>query len=453
MGAGELRQASEAGAAPRRIEATHARMVALALPMMLAHVTEPLLGVAATAVVGRLGDPALLGAVALGAVIFDFIFWGFGALRMGTAGQTAQAYGAGDDREAQTVLARALVVALVCGAGLVILQAPIAFAALKLAGASPAVTEATHSYFAVRIWAAPFALANFAILGAVIGRARTDIALVLQVAINAANIALALLFVLGLQKGVPGVALAAVLGEAFGVVLGLLMLLRIGARPWAADPRAVLHAGEMRRTLALNADIMIRTVALVFAFAFFTAQGARAGDATLAANAVLYNLFMVGAFFLDGFATAAEQLCGQALGSRDEAGFRRAVALALGWSLAAGAAVSAVLYLGGAAFIDLSTTSAEVRAEARAFLWLAALTPLAGAAAFAFDGVYIGATWSAAMRNLMLLALALYMAAFWLMRPSGNTGLWVALLIFLAARGLGQALAYPGLTRRAFASL
>jgi MATE family multidrug resistance protein len=176
--------------AARRVEATHRRMVTIAAPMMLSHVTEPLLGLAAAVVIGRLGDPAQLGAVALGAVIFDFLFWGFGALRMGTAGQTAQAFGAGDDREVETVLARALLVGLVAGLGLVVLQGVIALAALKLAGASPAVTEATRTYFLIRIWAAPFALANFAILGSVIGRARTDIALVLQVAINLANILL-----------------------------------------------------------------------------------------------------------------------------------------------------------------------------------------------------------------------------------------------------------------------
>ena len=451
MDAGEPPEQIRA-ASVRRIEATHLRMVAIAAPMMLAHITEPLLGVAATAVIGRLGDAALLGAVALGGVMFDFIFWSFGALRMGTAGMTAQAYGAGDDREVATVLARALLVAGVCGLGLVALQAAIAFVAFKLAGASPAVTAAATTYFQIRIWAAPFALANFAIMGAVIGRARTDVALVLQVAINATNIALSLLFVIGLGLGVAGVAWAAVIAEAAGVALGLALLVRMGSRPWRADLKAVLDGAAMRRTLAVNVDIMIRTVALVFAFAFFAAQGARAGDTTLAANAVLYNLFLVGAFFLDGFATAAEQMCGQALGGRDERGFRRAVTLAVGWSLAAGLAVSAVLFVGGGMFIDLTTTNAAVRAEARAFLMLAALTPLAGAVAFAFDGIYIGATWTAAMRNLMLLSLGLFLAVFFSLKLTGNLGLWLALLAFLAARGIGQAIAYPRLAKRAFAA-
>jgi MATE family multidrug resistance protein len=208
----------------------------------------------------------------------------------------------------------------------------------------------------------------------------------------------------------------------------------------------------MRRTLAINTDIMIRTVAISFAFLVFSSQGARAGDTTLAANAVLYNMFMIGAFFLDGFATAAEQLCGQALGGRDEDGFRRAARLALGWSLVVGAAVSACFLGGGEMFIDLVTTNGAVRGEARVFLVFAALTPLAGAAAFAYDGIYTGATWTAAMRNLMLVAVALFLALVWLLGASSNTGLWIALLVFLAARGIGQSLLFPHLVRRSFAS-
>jgi multidrug resistance protein, MATE family len=438
--------------AGRRIEATNRRVVVLAVPMMLSHVTEPLLGLVNAIVVGRLGDAALLGAVALGAVIFDFLFWAFGALRMGTAGLTAQAYGAGDDAEVEVTLARALTVGAICGVGLITLQVPIMAATFALVGASDAVTEATRTYMAIRIWSAPFALANFAILGSVIGRARTDLGLLLQVVINIINMVLAVVFVLGFGLGVAGAAFAAVLGEMAGVALGVVVLARLGARPWAVKREVIFDRAAMRRTLVINTDIMIRTVAINFAFAFFTSQGARAGDTTLAANAVLYNMFMIGAFFLDGFATAAEQLCGQALGGRDEGGFRRVVRLALGWSLVVGAAVSAGFLAGGELLIDLVTTNGAVRAEARVFLVFAALTPLAGAAAFAYDGIYSGATWTAAMRNLMLIAVALFLVLVWLFGTSSNTGLWIAMLVFLAARGIGQALLFPRLARRSFAS-
>jgi MATE family multidrug resistance protein len=203
--------------------------------------------------------------------------------------------------------------------------------------------------------------------------------------------------------------------------------------------------------LAINRDIMIRTAALITAFAFFTAQGARSGDTLLAVNAVLHNFTLIGSFFLDGFATAAEQLCGHSVGARDRPAFRRAVRLILGWGFAFGAGVSALLLAGGGALIDLMTTSPEVRDAARGFMLLAALAPVCGVMAYAYDGIYIGATWARDMRNLMLLALALYFAAWWALLPYGNAGLWLAILAFLLARGMLQALRYPALTRQAFA--
>ncbi|GGC83375.1 MATE family efflux transporter [Chelatococcus reniformis] len=436
----------------RAIQATHRRFVTLAVPMMLSHVTTPLLGLVDATVIGRLGDAALLGGVALGAVVFDFLFWAFGALRMGTAGLTAQAYGGGDDHEIDATLARALVAAALVGLVLIGLQGPLATSALALMGGSDAVAGAAHTYITIRIFAAPFTLANFAILGSVIGRARTDLGLLLQVGINCLNILLALVFVGWLHWGVAGVAAATVLAEMAGAGLGLMVLRHLGARPWAVPRAALLEAGALKRMVAVNVDIMVRTVALVGAFAFFTAQGARSSDTLLAANAVLYNLFLIGSYFLDGFATAAEQLGGQAFGGRDGAGFRKVVRLALIWSVGVGCIVSLAALAGGGAFIDLVTTNEAVRAAARQDLVFAALTPALGAAAFAFDGIYIGATWTRAMRNLMLAAFALFIAAALLLRPLGNDGLWLAMLLFLAGRGFGQAALYPSLLRRSFAA-
>jgi MATE family multidrug resistance protein len=207
----------------------------------------------------------------------------------------------------------------------------------------------------------------------------------------------------------------------------------------------------MLRTLAVNRDIMIRTMALALAFGIFTALGARAGDVTLAANAVLYNMFLIGGYFLDGFATAAETLCGQAIGARDERAFRKAVRLSLVWSIAFGAGVSAIFLVGGGLFIDFVSTNPDVRAHAREFLVFAALTPLFGAAAFAYDGVFIGATWTRAIRDLMLVAFAFFALTVFFGKGLGNAGLWIAFLVFLAARALGQAALCPRLTRQAFA--
>ncbi|UHC15109.1 MATE family efflux transporter [Methylobacterium currus] len=433
-----------------RPEVTHRRILALALPMTLANVTTPLLGLVGTAAVGRLGDAALLGALALGAVVFDYLFWTFGALRMATAGLTAQATGAGDRAEIDRTLARALAVALTVGLAMVAGQGPLGAAAFRLFGASPAVTEALAAYFAVRIWCAPFTLANYAILGSTLGRGRTDLGLGLQVAINTVNVALTLLLVLGLGAGVAGAALATVLAEIAGTALGLAVLHRLGSRPWRVPVAEVVERAGLARMLSVNGDVMVRTLALITALALFTGLGARAGDVTLAANAVLQNLFLIGSFFLDGFATAAEVLCGQALGARDEGAFRGAVRLCLGWCLGFGLAVSGLFLAVGGPFIDAITTAPEVRAFARDFLVYAALTPLAAAAAFAFDGVYIGATWTRAMRNLMLAALAVDAAMLAATRELGNTGLWLAMLTFLAARGLGQAVLYPRLAAGAF---
>ena len=269
-------------------------MLLLALPMTLSHVTTPLLGLVGATVIGRLGYAHLLGAVALGAVIFDFLFWTFGALRMATAGLTAQATGAGSPREVDLTLARALAVALLVGAAMVLLQSPIGLIAVRLAGASEAVTEALEIYFFIRIWSAPFTLANYAVLGSVLGRGRTDVGLVLQVAINLVNIAVTLVFVLGLHLGVAGVAVAAVIAEAAGLGLGAAALARLGSHPWRVERPALLDRAAMRRTLAINGNLMVRSAALIAAFGAFTALSARAGDLVLAANAVLQNIFFIG---------------------------------------------------------------------------------------------------------------------------------------------------------------
>jgi MATE family multidrug resistance protein len=435
----------------RAVEVSHRRMLALALPMTLSHVTTPLLGLVDATVIGRLGEASLLGAVALGAVIFDFLFWSFGSLRMATAGLTAQSTGAGDRHEVDLTLARALSVAAAAGLALVMLQWPIAEIAFRLVGASDTVTDALSTYFRIRIWAAPFTLANYVFLGSTLGRGRTDLGLVLQVAINVGNIVFTIVLVTGFGWGIAGAAAGTALAECVGAVLGVIVLRRLGSNPFAVSVPEIFDRKAMLRMLAVNRDIMIRTIALVLAFAIFTALGARAGDVTLAANAVLYNMFLIGGYFLDGFATAAETLCGQTLGARDESGFRRAVRLSLAWSLGFGLAVSAVFLAGGTWFIDFVSTNADVRIQARDYLVFAALTPVVGAAAFAFDGIYIGATWTRAMRDLMLIAFAAYGLTLLSAGTIGNTGLWLAFLVFLAARGLGQAALWPRLARKSFA--
>ncbi|HVZ51949.1 MAG TPA: MATE family efflux transporter [Pseudolabrys sp.] len=418
---------------------------------MLTNVTTPLLGVVATAVIGRLGQAHLFGGVAMASVVFDCIFWLFAFLRMGTVAFTAQALGAGDKLEQRTVLARALLVAAAIGLALIALQVPLATTIFGAMGGSEAVTGAARQYFFVRLWSAPFVLANYVMLGWLVGLARAGTGMAIQVFINVTNMALMALLVLVFGAGISGAALASVTAEALGLALGLAVAWHLLGGRFDLTAAALFDRERLMRMLSVNGDIMIRTAALIAAFLFFTARGARAGDVTLAANAVLHNFTLVGAFFLDGIANAAEQLCGQAFGAHDRKGFARAVKLVVIWGFVFGVAATALFAAVGKPMIDVMTTSPEVREAARHLMWLAALAPVCGVMAFCYDGIYVGATWARDMRNLMLASLALYLGAWWLLEPLGNMGLWIALLIFFIARGALQALRYPTLARTQFA--
>lgn len=436
---------------PRPVAASAGRFLALALPVMAANITEPLIGIVDTAAIGRLGDVSLLGAVALSAVLFEFLFWGLGSLRMSTAGLTAQALGAGEDREIATTLSRALLLALALGSLLVVLQQPVIALALVIFTPSEAVGAAATVYIGIRIWSAPFALMNYAILGSLIGQGRTGLGLVVQVALNLTKVGLTLLAVGVWQGGIAGAAAATLVAEILGALFGLALLRQLGALRLDLPARDLFQPQALGRMLAVNRDIAIRTCLLLAAFIIFTAQGAKRGDVTLAANGVLYQMFLAAAYVLDGFATAAEQMCGQSLGSRDRPGFRKAARLSVGFSFGFGFVLSAILLVTGQVFVDIVAANDEVRVAAYRFLPFAALTPLAGAAAFAYDGIYAGATWTRAMRDLMLLAFVCFLALIFIGDLFSEFGLWTAMLTFLATRGIGQAAFYPRLFARSFA--
>jgi MATE family multidrug resistance protein len=429
---------------------TTARVFAIAGPAMIANLTTPLIGVVSTTAIGRLGEATLLGGVAMASFMFDCLFWLFGFLRMGTLAFTAQAIGAGETDQPRLHLMRGLTVAALIGAGLIGLQMPLATLLFQMMGGSEGVTNAARGYFNIRIWSAPLALANYVVLGWLIGQARAGLALAVQVVINLVNMAATVALVLGIGAGIAGAAIAAILAEATGLVVGLLIARRVAGGTLAVPRAALLDRVGLMRMLSVNRDIMIRTIALIAAFLFFTAQGARAGDVTLAANAVLNNFLLVGAFFLDGLANAAEQLCGQAYGARDRGAFSSATRLVVLWGLAFAIVVAAIFALFGPKLIDVMTASEEVRRVARDYLVFVALSPLLSVFAFAFDGVYIGATWARDMRNLMVASLAIFLGAWFAFRSFGNAGLWAAQLVHYAARGGLQALRYPSLLRASF---
>src|SRR3984957_9947193 len=417
---------------------------------MVGNLTTPLIGIVSTIAIGRLGDATLLGGVAIASVIFDCLFWLFAFLRMSTVAFTAQAMGAGETEELRAWLVRGLCVAALVGAALIFLQIPLAAILLGVMGGSEGVTRAAKIYFTIRIWSAPLVLANHVVLGWLIGQARAKLALGLQITVNLINVAATVVLVLMLDAGIAGAAIAAVVAEAAGLALGL-PIARYLTRGQPAIPRAALFdRAKLIRMLAVNRDIMIRTAALISVWLFFTAQGARSSDVTLAANAILNNFLLISAFFLDGLANAAQQLCGRAYGAGDRAGFAGAVRLVILWGLGFALAVAVIFAAFGPALIDIMTASVDVRHSARDYLWFVALSPLLAVFAFGYDGVYIGATWAREMRNLMMLSLVIFFTAWLALRSFGNAGLWGALLVHYAARGGLQALRYPAMLRASF---
>jgi len=436
---------------PRAFAVTLRSVLAIAVPMTLAHATTPLVGLTDMAVIGQLGSAVLIGAVALGALLFDFLGTTFSFLRMGTTGLVAQAMGAGDAEAEALTLWRALLLALAGGLAVIALQVPLAALFVLAMGPSEAVAAATREYFSVRVWGMPLMLANYAILGWLLGLGRAATGLALQVLLGVVNISGSVLLVLGLGLGVTGVAAASVAAEAVTLAAGLAAVL--AARLPRPVRAAILEPVALRRMLMVNGDILVRSVVLMVTFSFFTAVGARFGDVTLAANALLMNLFLLGAFCLDGLATAAEQLGGRAVGARHRPAFDRTVSLTLRAGLIVAGALAAVAFALGDPFVALMTTSEAVRETAAVYLPWAALTPLFGMVAFVMDGVFIGATWTATMRNMMLASTALFLVLWWAIGPLlGNHGLWLAFLAYLGARGVTLWAFVPRLSRRTFAA-
>ncbi len=436
---------------PRPFEVTNRTVFAIAAPMTIAYISTPLLGIVDTAVIGQLDNPALIGAVAVGATLFSIIQAMFNFLRAGTTGLVAQAMGAGDETEIGASFVRALLVALVSGLLVIVFSRPLIDGGLELISPSETVGTATADYLEIRALSAPFSLANYVILGWFLGLGRAGTGLFLQVLLNGLNIVLSVVLVLGLEWGLAGVAWGTVGAEIAAAGVGLLLVARAaGSRPWPAWS-VVFDARPFKRLAALNGDIMVRSLVLLFAFTYFTAQSAQFDDVTLAANAVLMHFFSIAGHFLDGFATAAEQLAGRAVGARWKPAFKRTVRLTLVFGSLMALTLSAFFWVFGPLMIDFMTVSQEVRDTARIYLIWAVLTPIAGVAAFQMDGIFIGATWSRDMRNMMLVSIVVYLGSWWLLKDAlGMHGLWIALLIFLGARGLSLAIICPYRMRQVF---
>ncbi len=428
----------QADSVARPFAVTHRMVMMIAVPMTLAAVTTPLLGLVDMGVVGQMGRADLIGGLAIGALVFDFLLSLFSFLRSCTTGLVAQAMGAGDAAEEQAVFWRAIIIAVAAGV-LMILCLPLILAlASGFMHPAPATLAAMSTYVSIRMVSAPLALINYSVLGLVLGRGKGVLGLGLQILLNGINIVLCIVLGLELGWGVAGVAWATVTGETVTALVGLALVVRHFRRDMATRPDSarIFHRAGIVRMFTINRDIMIRSFLLLTAFAFFTRAGSDQGPVTLAANAVLMNFFLIASFFLDGIAAAAEQIVGRAVGARYSPAFLRGAKLTFFWGLAMAGIIALLLLVFGDAVIALLAKADDVRAEALVYLPWAALTGVTGLLAFHMDGVYIGATWSRDMRNMMVLSLACFLVVLYAAKPiMGNHGLWLALNLFLSMRG------------------
>lgn len=436
-------------ASPFRV--TNALVLSIALPMTLGFVTTPLLGLTDTAVIGQTGRAADLAGLGVAAVIFDLIFSIIGFIRTSTTAFVAQAFGRGDPAEEQAVFWRATATGAVGGLAVILAGSVILYLGLLLIAPEPAAAAVATTYFFIRVLSSPFRLINDALLGYVLGRGRGGMGLFLQILVNGTNIVLSILLGLVAGWGVAGVAWGTVLADVTGVAVGLGIVLPGFRRTIRPTLSQVFDRMRFMALMAINRDIIIRSLLLVGSFALMTRAGAQLGTGTLAANSLLMNFFMVAAFFLDGMAAAAEQLAGRSLGASDRSAFRDTVKLTLVWSLGLSAILGAAFLLWGSYAIEFLTTSKEVRNIAEIYLPWMALTAITGALAFQMDGIYMGTAWSAEMRNMMILSFIGFCAVLWLGAPLwGNHGIWAALNLFLALRGVTLAAILPGKANQMF---
>ena len=412
--------------------------------MILSNVTVPLLGMVDTGVVGHLENEVYLGAVAVGATIFGLLYTGVNFLRMGTTGIAAQRYGARDNDGLRVSLGQALIVALLIAAALIALQVPIGRLAVALIGGDSDVQASAYEYFSIRIWSAPGTLANFVMVGWFLGLQNARIPLLIFLTINSINIVLDLVFVVGLGMKVDGVALASVIAEYAALLVALGFAARELRRREGRWPFARLFDIRAYSVFfAVNANLFVRTMALVSTFAFVTAQGARLGGLILAANAVLMNLQNLTSFGLDGFAHAAEALVGKAVGAKRRDALERSVRLCLKWSLIFSMGFAVAYVVVGPLFIRALTDLSDVRDTALQYLPWLIVSPLVSVWSFLYDGVYVGATQAKSMRNIMLVStFAVFLPAWFLLQGLGNHGLWLAFTLFMASRGIGMHIGY-----------
>ncbi len=410
----------------------------LAIPNIISNLSVPLLGAVDTALVGHLEEVYYLGAIAVGSMIFNFIFWGFGFLRMGTTGITAQAYGEEDKTESVMTLGRAMGVAMICGLLILMLQAVIADLSFWLVEATPEVERYTRIYFDIRIYTAPATLGLYAINGWFLGMQNARYPMIVTVFLNLLNIVLDVWFVYGLHMNVAGVALGTLIARYCGFALAL-VLLAVKYREWLAAyvHKKLLEVQPIIKFFTVNRDIFIRTLCLIFTFSFFTAKSAEFGNVILAANTILLQLWMIVSYGIDGFAFAAESLVGRFTGSRERHKVREAVKYCFIWGIGIGLMASAAYALFDTFILNIFTDQQPVIAAALAVFGWTIAGPTVSSFCYIWDGVFIGATATVPMRNSMLIATVLVFLPAYAVGVTylGNHAIWLAMTLFMIARG------------------
>ena len=430
------------------LDITNKRVLTIAIPIVLSNITVPILGAVDTAVVGQLGKAAPVAAVGVGAIIITSFYWLFGFLRMGTTGLVAQAVGSKDESEVRAYLLRALILGLLAGLFIFLLRTPLMELGLWISPASSDVEKLAQKYISIRVWSAPAAIGLYGIVGWLIALERTKSVLFLQFFMNGVNVLLDIWFVLVLNWGVQGVAIATVIAEVSALILGLLICYdRFKDKSWP-NLRIVFSIARLKNMLSINLDILLRSIILEVIFVSFLLYGGKFGDVKLAANQVLLQFLHIAAHGLDGFALAAETLVGQAFGKKDRSILRKSIIVSskLAFLLSCIMAISFLLF--GSSLIDLMTTAENVRLEAKSYIIFITLVPILGVSAYMLDGIFIGATKTKDMRNMMFITLIFYVIALLLLVPYfQNTGLWSALLISFIVRGATLAFRYPSLEK------
>jgi multidrug resistance protein, MATE family len=414
------------------------RILNLAIPNVISNITVPLLGIVDLTVMGHLGSEVYIGAIAVGGMIFNFIYWGFSFLRMGTSGFAAQAFGKNNKTEIIAILVRALLVALSGALLLIALQYPIEKLSFLIINSSEEVKNFASSYFYIRIWAAPATISLYAFTGWFIGMQNTRIPMMVAITVNLLNIGFNLFFVFVLDMKSDGVAYGTVLAQYCGLALSLFFFRKYFMGYLSFFRRETLQERTaLLEFFRVNKDIFIRTLALIFTMSFFTTKSAQTNDTILAVNTLLFQFFIFFSYFVDGFANAGEALTGRYIGALQKQNLIRSVKLIFYWTFGISLVFTLINAIGGAFLLSLMTSNEDIIREAAPYYIWVVFIPLVSFTAFVWDGIYIGATASSYLRNSILVALAFFLVTYYLPQGQlGNHGLWFALLLFLAVRGV-----------------